>query len=269
MVTPGGTLLGFLQRDHEPESVAKMLTGCLEQWKAIPRDARLLSEFPGQPGGSGWRAKAQAPEGGLVLEVFVRDLPRKPALEPKYANMWNHDYAWFTGEEVRSMIPESPKAGDRRRVPERLVRRLARLHLLDYVRGINDARPFDDQDVQKAEMFLTVERVDGDILRLGIEGATRAVEAALRPARPSNVDDRERGYESKMLGHASFDRRKGKFTEFELLAVGPRWGGRGYSHSMRQEDLGPQPMGFVFRLASPAETAEGAMPLHLSNYFSR
>jgi hypothetical protein len=183
--------------------------------------------------------------------------------------MWNHDYAWFTREEARSMIPESPKSGDRHRVPERLVRRLTKLHLLDYVHGINDARPYDEKDIQKAELFVVVQKTESNLLQLKIEGATRAVEPPLRAAWPTKVDDRERGYEAKLLGHASFDLKEGRFTAFDLLAVGPRWGGRGYSHSMRQDDLAPQPMGFAFRMVPAKEAAEGAVPFLVSNYFNR
>jgi hypothetical protein len=216
-----------------------------------------------------WNRSIRAPEGGLILELFVRDLPRaKGDVDPRLAGMWNRDVAWFTRDEVRSMIPESQRPGDRRSVPEKLVRRLARLHFLDSVRGINDARPFEDKDVLRAEMVMEVERVEGGSLKLRIEGATRAVEPALNVARPTRVDDKERGYEARILGHATYDLKEERFSFVQIVAVGPRWGGRGYAHSMRQDDLGPQPMGFAIRLA-PAEVAGRAVPLHGVDYFKR
>jgi hypothetical protein len=155
-------------------------------------------------------------------------------------------------------------------VPEKLVRRLARLHLLDSVRGINDARPFEKRHVEKAEMFMDVVKVEGDVLSLRIEGATRAVEPPLVEARGSGrPDEKERGYEARLLGHATVDVRQSKFTSFALLAIGPRWGGRGYAHSMRQDDLEPQPMGFAFRMLPPSEPIESAVPHHAANYFRR
>ena len=208
---------------------------------------------------------------GLDLELFVRDLPRKTGpVAPEFAAMWNRDFAWFTGEEVRSMIPARRTPGERHRVPEQLVRCLARLHLLDSMRGINDARPFEDKHIEKAEMFLDVVQVEGDVLSLRIEGATRAVEPPLVEVRGSGrPDERERGYEARLLGHATVDVRQGKFLSFALLAIGPRWGGRGYAHSMRQGDLEPQPMGFAFRMLPPSEPIESAVPHHSANYFRR
>jgi hypothetical protein len=206
-----------------------------------------------------------------VLELFVRDLPRKTgSVKPELAGMWNQDFAWFTREEARSMIPATPTPGQRHRVPDKLVRRLAQLHLLDCVRGVNDARPFDDKHIENAEMFLSVVKVEADVLHLNIEGNTRAVEPPLAGAIGSGrPDEKERGYEARLLGHATVDVRRSNFLSFELVAIGPRWGGRGYVHSMRQDDLGPQPMGVAFRIVPPSELTDTMAPSHAANYFTR
>jgi hypothetical protein len=271
VVTPGGKLLAFRQRDHDPGSIAKLLSVALDQWNTLARNDRLDTEPPRPARDARSRPESRAPESGLVLEVFVRDLPRKTGpVESKLADMWNHDFAWFTREEVRSMIPMTPTPDQRYRIPEKLVRRLARFHLLDSVRGINDARPFDDKHVEKAEMYMSVVKVEGDVLHLNIEGATRAVEPPLADAVGSGrPDEKERGFEARLLGHATVDTRQTKFISFDLVAIGPRWGGRGYAHSMRQDDLGPQPMGFAFRIVSPSRLTERAVPHHASNYFTR
>jgi hypothetical protein len=271
VVTAGGKLLAFRQRDHDPDSIAQMLSRALAQWKTLGRNERAGTE-PSRPAREARSyPESRPPQGGLVLEVFVRDLPRKTAPAPaKLAGMWNHDFAWFTQEEVRSMISATPTPGRRHRVPDKLVRRLARLHLLDSVRGRNDARPYDDKHVEKAEMFMTVIKVDGDRLRLKVEGTTRAVEPPLAAAAGSGrPDEKERGYAASLLGHATVDLRRGRFISFDLVAIGPRWGGRGYAHSMRQDDPEPQPMGFAFRLVPPAQWSETTVPHHAANYFTR
>ena len=269
VVTPSGKLLAFCQRDHDPDSIEKRLSQALDRWKALGREERLGTEALRRVGAA--TRRPEPPGGGLVLELFVRDLPRKTGpVAPEFAAMWNRDFAWFSGEEVRSMIPARPTPGERHRVPEQLVRRLARLHLLDSVRGINDARPFEDKHIEKAEMFLNVVKLEGDVLSLRIEGATRAVEPPLAAARGSGrPDEKERGYEARLVGRATVDVRQSKFTSFALLAIGPRWGGRGYAHSMRQGDLEPQPMGFSFRMLPPSEPIESAVPHHSANYFRR
>jgi hypothetical protein len=262
-------LLAFSQRDHDPGSIAKLLSQALDRWKALGRHERLGTAIPRQVESA--TRRPHPPAGGLVLELFVRDLPRKAGpVAPEFAAMWNRDFAWFTEEEVRSMIPERRTPGERHQVPDKLVRRLARLHLLDSVRGINDARSFEDKHVEKSEMFMDVVKDEGDLLSLKIVGATRAVEPPLIDASGSGrPDEKERGYEARLLGHATVDVRQGKFREFALLAIGPRWGGRGYTHSMRQGDLAPQPMGVAFRMLPPSEPVESAVPHHAANYFSR
>jgi hypothetical protein len=271
VVTPSGTLLAFCQRDHDPVSIAKLLSHALDQWNALGRQERLDAAPPGQVATVSRRPNSRPPEGGLILELFVRDLPRQTGpIDAKLAAMWNRDFAWFTQEEVRSMIPETRTPGGRHRVPEKLVRRLARLHLLDSVRGINDARPFEDKHVEKAEMFMYVVKAEGDVLSLRIEGVTRAVEPPLVEARGSGrPDEKERGLEAKLVGHATVNVRQNKFVSFALLAIGPRWGGRGYWHSMRKDDLDPRPMGVAFRILPPSEPVEGAVPHHVANYFTR
>ncbi|HZU38041.1 MAG TPA: hypothetical protein VFA18_19120 [Gemmataceae bacterium] len=271
VVTPGGKLLAYRQRDHDPNSIAAMLSAALEQWKALPDRERHSSSQPRSARPKQHRSESKPPEDGLVLEVFVRDLPRKPgSVEPKLARMWNHDYAWFTQEEVRSMLPAASAPGHRFRVLDRLVRRLVRLHLLDSVRGINDARPFADKDVKKAEMFMTVVKKEGDILYLKIEGATRAVEPPLADAVGSGYPDgQERGYEAKLLGRATVNVRDRSFLAFKLVAMGSRWGGRGHTHSMRKDDVTPQPMGFAFRLVPPSAVTATMVPHYAANYFTR
>jgi hypothetical protein len=141
VVTPSGKLLGFCERDHDPISVAKRLSRALDQWNTLGRQARLDTGPRSQVAAVSRRPNSQPPEGGLILELFVRDLPRQTGpIDPKLAAMWNRDFAWFTQEEVRSMIPKARTPGERHRVPDKLVRRLARLHLLDSVRGQSRAR---------------------------------------------------------------------------------------------------------------------------------
>jgi hypothetical protein len=271
VVTPSGKLLAFCQRDHDPASITKRLSQALDQWIGLGRNARLGTGPYSQAAAVSRRPNSRPPEGGLILEVFVRDLPRQTGpIDPKLAAMWNRDFAWFTQEEARSMIPETHTPGERHRVPDTLVRRLARLHLLDSVRGINDARPFEDKHVEKAEMFVNVVKFEGDVLSLRIEGATRAVEPPLDDARGSGrPDEKERGFEAKLLGHATVNVQQSKFVSFALLAIGLRWGGRGYWHSMRKDDLEPQPMGVAFRILPPSEPIESAVPHHVEKYFTR
>jgi hypothetical protein len=57
----------------------------------------------------------------------------------------------------------------------------------------------------------------------------------------------------KLLGKATFDLAKKRFTAFELVAAGLRKGGTQYNG--RPDDLGEHAIGFVFQLAgdSPSD----------------
>lgn len=248
----------------------RMLGRALEKWKKLdPKDRLMANPPPRNPEGRR-RLEDQYPEGGLVLQQFSRDLPRAggqgPGRSPGWtAGAWNLDFAWFTAEEARSMVPASRETGSRHAVPEKLVRRLACRHLLDNVRG--ETSSFRNEHVQKAELGLTLAKVEGDLLHFTIEGATRAVEKGkwqLRGWHEAPVNA-ERGYEPRLLGRASYDAKAGKFTAFDLVAVGPRWGGTTYN--VRADDLGPHPMGVYFRLAETAEGPDRVAPAHAREYF--
>jgi hypothetical protein len=252
--TPGGTLLGSTNQ-RDARVVAEMLKKALEKWDAMDRRERLLETAPAKEAGN----RSLYPEDGLVLHVACRDLPRNGAdVEGFWAGAWNEDFAWFTREEAKSMVPASSEPGARHAVPEKLIRRLARCHLIDTVRG--EAHLFPAEAVEKAGLSLTVLRVEGDRVHLKAEGAVRAVQKGDWKVSASESCS-ERGVDLKLLGRAVWDAKAGRFTAFDLLAAGPRWGGTGLA---RTGDLAPQPLGVAFRLAgnSEAERVPPAFVLH-------
>jgi hypothetical protein len=244
--TPSGKLLGSTN-ERDAKVVAEMLRKSLAAWEAMDRKERLLASEPAKarkgPG-------ALYPEDGLVLQVFTRDLPRPDGSEKKgyYVGAWNSDYAWFTREEASSMIPASHEPGAKQAVPGKLVRRIARCHLVDNVRG--ETQMFQDEHVKLAEMTLVVEKLEGELLRLNIEGAFRNEDKG---------KDAERGFEGKFLGRAAYDVSRNRFVSFDLVAAGTRWG----PGSARGEDLAPAPMGAAFRIAATREGADRVPPAYL------
>jgi hypothetical protein len=251
--TPSGKLLASTN-ERDAKVVAAMLRAALEKWNGMDRKDRLM-EKPPKPGRAG--PMSLYPEGGLVLEVFLRDLPRADGeVKGFWAGAWNADVAWFTKDEARSFVPDDLKVGARRAMAETPARRLVKFHLVDHVRG--ETSPFGDADVKKAEIALVVQKVEGPRVDLRIEGATRAVQAGEWATYEGEVS-RERGYEAKLEGRATFDSKEGKFTRFDLVAAGPRWGG---TSGVRHRDLEPQPMGVAFRLAGDVGRVPPAFVLY-------
>lgn len=249
-VTPSGMLLASANTP-DPRDVAHLLRLALEKWKSLAREQRLLPEAPDPRAADNWRRWAKLyPRDGLVLSVVCRDLPRED-IPDQWRDAWNQDYAWFRQDEARRFLPAALNEGATQKVPRELVERLVRFHLVDNVRARNyDAFP---KECIESALQTTVTRVRGDLVSLRIEGATRVVVTA-----PEN-----RGYTPKLLGHATYDRRKGSFTTFELLALGMRWGAG--NCNQRQDDPGPAPMGVLLTLAGKGHS-EQLPPAFISHY---
>jgi hypothetical protein len=253
-VAPSGELLASCATTDAREVAAMMKAG-LEKWKRLPREKRLLAEAPDPKASAGWRRWEKLyPADGLVLRVITRDLPRDDGKEipAHFRNVWNQDYAWFTKDEARAFLPAEPSEGAAHEVPRLLVERLARFHLLDNVRALNYAS-FPVEAVEKARLTATVVEVDGDRVSLRLDGETRA----------SATDPFEQGYEPKLLGRAEYDVKAGRFTSFELVAVGNRWGTG--NCNQRNDDTAPAPMGVVLTMAGDS-AAERLPPAFISKY---
>jgi hypothetical protein len=246
--TPGGELLASVNSNN-PERIAAMLRDALARWEKLAPGDRLPAGDPKDPAPAPRRAERHYPDGGLVLHVYSRDLPRADAAEGWRGKAWNQDYAWFTKEEAGRFLPEVPRVGQKHDVPAPLVRRIARAHLVDNVRG--QTRPFDNKHVETARLTAAVEAVDGGVVSLRLEGETRAAAEGNWPVggRRGGRDatPQKRGYEAKLLGKATYDATKERFLTFELVAVGTRWGATQFN--VRRDDPGPAPMGVLFALA--------------------
>ncbi|MGQ0614937.1 MAG: hypothetical protein ACT4PV_14475 [Planctomycetaceae bacterium] len=248
---PNGILLASINT-RSPREMAAMLRRALVKWEGLLTEERLFASDPRERPEGRRRLEELYPEGGLVLRQVSRDLPRKGEAQPTdwRSEAFNLDFAWFRKEEARAMLPETIEAGQRHAVPAPLVRRLARLHLVDNVRG--QTIPYDEKQVQEAVLSVEILAVDGAMVTLRLEGRSRtlaeglwAVEGTGRPVQTA------RGYDATLSGSARFDAAAGRFVEFELVAEGLRHGATQYN--CRSDDPGPAPMGVVFTLADPTE----------------
>jgi hypothetical protein len=250
-VTPSGELLAS-SATADPKEVAAMLRDGLAKWAKMPKEKRLLAKAPDPAAADHWRKYDKLyPADGLVLRSVCRDLPRDD-VPPHLRDAWNQDFAWFRKSEARAFVPSDPSVGAKHDVPRALVERLARFNLTDNVRALN-YNYFATDTVERARLTTTITGRDGDRLSVRFEGETRC-------AKP---DPDGYGYEARLLGKATFDLKAGRFTAFELVAVGPRWG-KG-NCNLRHDDPGPAAMGVVFTLADDSP-ADRIPPTHVGRY---
>ena len=244
-VTPSGELLAS-SSNTDPKALAALMREALEKWATLPRKKRLLPNTPDPKAAESWqRMEALYPEAGLALRVVARDQKRERWPDA------NLDYAWFRKDEARAFFSAAPAKGSQHAVPQDLVQRLVRFHLIDNVHALNYTF-FPKDAIEKARLTSTVIKAERDLVSLSFEGETRA----------SIVTPKKIGYAPKLLGRATYSLKGEKFVSFELVAVGLRWG---LGSCNQRHNPAPALMGIVFTLAGDSP-AERLPPAFISRY---
>jgi len=247
---PNGRFLASLN-SNQPDAVEGMLKDALERWEALPEADRYLDKAA--LARTVTRNEDRFPAGGLALRVTSRDLPRTPPAAAR--SEWterahNVDFAWYTKDEARAFLPayDQVAKGIRFAPPPELVGRLARFHFVDNVRG--QTAGYDLGSVKTARLDVTVAKVAKGVIEVTLAGET-------------STEQDERGMTLKLYGTAKFDPRLEKFTAFELVATGARWGATRFN--FREDDRERAPIGFLVTLESDDPMGRVA-PAELGNY---
>lgn len=248
--TPSGVFLGSIN-SNDPDRIREMMQRALAKWEKLPKAERLLPTDPKTQIPAIRRAERFYPTDGLVLYVTARDLPRETAPGVDWrARAWNQDYAWFTKAEARELLPAQPDVGRKQELPVPIVHRIACAHLVDNVRG--QTTPFEEAHVKKARLTSEVTAVDGTRVSIRIDGQTLTEDEGTR----------KHGFDTRLMGRATYDLAKERFVAFELLAIGTRWGATQFN--FRRGDVAAEPMGVLFTLArdTPSERVAPAFHYH-------
>lgn len=249
--SPDGTFLASIN-SNDPDRVLAMLERGLKAWEELPAEKRRLSANSEIKPRHRW--ENSFPKDGLVLSMITRDLPQECDPSKPCAPKWNQDRVWFSKAEARQWLPQDPKPGDKHPLPQELVSRLTRLHLVDTVNG--QTSPFTFGQVAGSQIATEVLARDGGRVNIKITGTTKG-DAQGRGPRSS-----AHGVETRVLGHATYDLDREAFLEFEMLALGTRWGVTELNG--RRRDPASGGVGFVFELA-PAD-APLVAPAFIRNY---
>ena len=106
-----------------------------------------------------------------------------------------------------------------------------------------------EEEIHRAEMTVEVTDVTVETIDLRLEGAVRNAGQGAWAIRPFGEvrGETERGFDCRLGGCLRYDRRHDRFSRFDLIVLGMRWGGS--EHNCRWDDLDPAPMGIAFELA--------------------
>lgn len=249
--SPSGRFLASVN-SNRPGRVLRMMRRGLEAWEKLPEEERRLAA--GKDVMPLHRWEDSFPADGLALTMLTRDLPIACAPDEPCEIKWNQDQVWFSRGEARRWLPEDPREGAKHSLPASLVSRLARFHLVDTVKG--QTSRFRRSDVRDSEISTVVSERSGSRVTIRISGKTKA--ESNRRWR----GDTPHGVSTRLLGRAAYDLERSRFVEFEIVALGERWGRTRYNGRRRDPRSGP--LGFVFQLKEP--DAPRIAPAFLSSY---
>ncbi len=235
--SPSGKFLASIN-SNSAERVMRMMRRGLDAWNELPEEERHLpadAEIKAQH-----RWEDSYPEGGLVISVVTRDLPAECDPSAPCEVKWNRDFVWFSPEEARRWLPEEPVVGETYELPKRFTERITRFHLVDTVNG--QTTHYGKEDVAGSTISTRITSLEDGVVKLEIFGKTKA-SAPGRQRRES-----PHGVATQLLGHATYDLNRSAFVEFEMVALGRRWGYTQFNFRRNEEQQGP--LGYVFKLAS-------------------
>ncbi len=240
-----GTFLSSINTLN-PEEVLKTIDDGLKKWEALPIKNRQGHHMPKIKVTHRW--ENSFPEHGLVLTTVNSDLISNSPNLVERSERRNMDHVWFHVTEVASWLPTQAKVGMVYFVPELIKNRLFCYHLVDNVRG--QTLPFAPQELKHAEISLTVTDLQESVLKLKILGYSDARaegEWLLGQNDWTPSYSLNHGMKIQLMGNAMFDLNQEKFTEFEMVAIGKRYG----KTELNSREFSPDTsyVGFYFTLA--------------------
>jgi hypothetical protein len=288
-ITASGKRLGT---KHLHGVKAAGIQEALDAWAKLPENERRPGAI--QVGERGPIDKNHAtmtpPEGGLILKIHARYLARDPKAELRtttllkdfpgvkqpattypghfeYNNEANPDFMWLTESEWKSLVPVEAKKGDQFPLPDAIVQRMCRYHLLpnSFNGRTGDTwsvvGPVKTNGIRARAATLTVEDVSPARVQLTLDGFVKLgnpFDPAAGPLKSQKDYHKALGFEARLRGNLSYDVAKKAFTRFDLVALGDLYGncteGSWYFRP------GRSPVGYAFELSDGANPVDRLPP---------
>ena len=243
--SPNGKLLSSIN-SLNANDVLKSIKNGLEKWNGLSASERQLPSDQTLKPLHRW--ENSYPDQGLVLTSANADLFTDPPLQTNRSDRSNMDHVWFSKSEARQWLPDDPKEGDVYDLPDNLANRLFCFHLVDNVRG--QTLPFASQEIKKSNLQIEVQERHQSNVRIKIRGHSKSVakgEWLLGKNDWTPTYPLDHSMKTEMLGKATFDLSLNRFMEFEMVAIGKRYGKT--QNNSRNNSPDSSYIGFLFTLA--------------------
>jgi len=287
-LTASGIRLGAFYAAGGTEHNRRDLDGILKKWQALPENERTPGAVKvGEAGPVADNVRQIAPpDGALILRTYHRLLTRetdgrvrkvkpsdylqlaklgdKDTWVTHFGERWEAqaDFMWIKESEWRAIVRPDPEPGNQYPLLEAVADRMTRAHLIMGM-AYGECGICDKKSVRARDLTLTVTAVSDDRVELRLEGSAALgadYETSENEDRKGAREGRSvQGFEPKVLGYLTYDRKSNAFTRFDVVALGDAYGTPGGDHHFNYRP-GRYPIGISLELAAGKSPAERIPP---------
>ena len=135
----------------------------------------------------------------------------------------NPYHLWRKQAEWQALVPIDPKVGEKFPVPDAIAERIFRHHLNPTL-AFGESNGLRREDIRSGKLELEVTKVTPQSISMKLTGdAQIGVDVATADA-AAKEGRSAAGYEPQLLGRLTFDRKKSRFTQFDVVALGDTFG---------------------------------------------
>lgn len=226
IATAAGELLLY-NNNRDPDKLRRLMQEKLAQFEAQGGPAKRPDPLQAEKVDP--RYHRLPPEGGLVLRVRAKVLGGYPPPADRWQEIFqsalSRDNLWASADEHRALV--------RGELPETLLRRLARFHLVDNTRG--EPPMWKDDEVRILEVRLADGQITGNV--------------------HLETDDSARGYRARLFG--KLEVAEDRVVRLDLVARGEFWGRGPFTPN---PPPGRFPLAVSFSLADFSDPADRIPP---------
>lgn len=287
-LTASGIRLGSFYSAGGIKHNQRDLEGILGKWRALPENERRPGAV--KVGDAGPVApnidRIAPPADALILRTYHRILTReadgtlRKARANDYPLLADHgdkdtwlthfgerweaqpDFMWILEKEWKAIVRPNPLKDDSYPLLEPVADRMTRAHLIMGM-AYGECGICDKRSVRSRSLTLTVTDVSADAVHLRLHG----VAALGADFATSEKTDRKgspkgrsvQGFEPRVLGFLTFNRRTNSFTRFDIIALGDAYGTPGGDHHFNYRP-GRYPIGISLELVPGNRPGERIPP---------